>query len=64
MKIKLIKFKNVKSTNDIAIKLIKAHKIAPTLITTEKQSKGRGTMGKKWISKKGNLFFSIFLRLI
>ena len=45
MKIKLIKFKNVKSTNDIAIKLI-AHKIAPTLITTEKQSKGRGTMGK------------------
>ena len=63
MKIKLIKFKSVKSTNDIAIKLIKKNKTQPTLISSEKQTKGRGTMGKKWISQKGNLFISIFFEI-
>ena len=63
MKIKLIKFKSVKSTNDIAIKLIKKKKTQPTLISSEKQTKGRGTMGKKWISQKGNLFISIFFEI-
>ena len=27
------------------------------------QTGGRGTMGKKWVSKKGNLFISIFFKL-
>ena len=35
-------------------------KFRPTIILSEKQTKGRGTMGKKWISKKGNLFLTIF----
>ena len=60
MKIKLIKFKKIKSTNDEAHKLIKKNMVKPTLITTEIQTKGRGTMGKRWISVKGNLFLSIF----
>ena len=60
MKFKSIKFKSVKSTNDIAHKLIKKNKIKPTIILSEKQTKGRGTMGKKWVSKKGNLFLTIF----
>ena len=30
------------------------------MIKANKQTKGRGTMGKKWISKNGNLFLSIF----
>ena len=63
MKIKLIKFKSVKSTNDIAIKLIRKEKVQPTLILSEIQTKGRGTMGKKWISQKGNLFISIFFEI-
>ena len=63
MKIKLIKFKSVKSTNDIAIKFIKKKKTQPTLISSEKQTRGRGTMGKKWISQKGNLFISIFFEI-
>ena len=63
MKIKLIKFKRVKSTNDIAIKLIRKEKVQPTLIFSEIQTKGRGTMGKKWISQKGNLFISIFFEI-
>ena len=60
MKLKSLKFKSVKSTNDIAHKLIKEKKFRPTIIVSEKQTKGRGTMGKKWISKKGNLFLTIF----
>ena len=57
MKIKIKKFKHVKSTNDVAIKLIKRNIQGPTLITSEKQKKGRGQMGKKWISKKRKSFF-------
>ena len=63
MKIKLIKFKSVRSTNDTAIKLIKKNLIIPILIFTENQTKGRGTMGKKWISIKGNLFLSILFKI-
>ena len=63
MKIKSIKFKTVKSTNDEAIKLIKKNSSQPTLIISEKQLKGRGRMGKKWISLKGNLFLSIFFEM-
>ena len=63
MKIKLIKFKSVKSTNDIAINFINQKKTEPTLILSEKQVKGRGTMGKKWISQKGNLFISIYFEI-
>ena len=60
MKLRSLKFKSVKSTNDIALMLIKKNNIKPSIILTEYQTKGRGTMGKKWISKKGNLFLSIF----
>ena len=49
MKLKITKFKSVKSTNDEAIKLIKSGKITSGLVTADLQTKGRGTMGKKWI---------------
>ena len=62
MKIRIKKYKKVKSTNDIALKLIKQNVSKPTLITTEKQTNGRGRIGKKWISKKGNLFISLFFQ--
>ena len=51
MKLISLKFKSVKSTNDIAHKLIKNKKIRPTIILSEKQTRGRGTIGKKWVSK-------------
>ena len=41
MKIKIRKFKQVKSTNDVALKLIQSNIIEPTLIITEKQTDGR-----------------------
>lgn len=63
MKIKHFKFKSVNSTNSIALKFIKQKNLKPTLISSEIQTKGRGTMGKKWISQKGNLFISIFFEM-
>ena len=60
MKIKIKNYKKVKSTNDVAMNLIKRNILEPTLITTEKQTNGRGRIGKKWISLKGNLFITLF----
>ena len=63
MKIKLKKYKTVKSTNDVAIKLIKKNVVDPTLIISNKQTEGRGRVGKKWNSIEGNLFMTIFFKL-
>ena len=63
MIIKNFNYKCVNSTNDIAIKLIKKKNIRAGLVLAEKQKKGRGQRGKKWISYKGNLFVSIFFSL-
>jgi len=62
MKLKIKKFKKVKSTNDIALNLIKKNISGPMLIIAEQQLSGRGRFGRKWISQKGNLFISIFFR--
>ena len=63
MKFKIFKFKKVTSTNDQAIKLIKIDKKSFGCAYAEIQTKGRGTYGKNWISKKGNFFGSIFFPL-
>ena len=63
MKLKIVKFKSVKSTNDEAIKLIRSDKYFLGLVLSDSQIKGRGTMGKKWISYKGNIFISIFFKV-
>jgi BirA family biotin operon repressor/biotin-[acetyl-CoA-carboxylase] ligase len=63
MKFKIFKFKQVTSTNDLAIRIIKKKKNEIGCIYADEQTKGRGTHGKQWISKKGNLFASIFFPL-
>ena len=63
MKLNLIKFKKVKSTNDEAIKIIKSKKNKKGIVISDLQTKGKGTMGKKWVSQKGNFFLSIFFEL-
>jgi len=63
MKLKLYKFKKITSTNDMAINLIKKESKKSGYVHTETQTKGKGTHGRKWISKKGNLFMSIFFPL-
>ncbi len=61
MILNLIRLNKVESTNDEAIKIIKSKKEKRGIIISNLQTKGRGTMGKKWISLKGNFFASIFL---
>ena len=57
MKLKFIKLDSVISTNDEAIDLIKKKNfLKPAIISANNQKKGRGTHGRKWISKKGNIF--------
>tara|TARA_B100000963_G_scaffold214360_1_gene186946 strand:+ start:7283 stop:7795 length:513 start_codon:yes stop_codon:yes gene_type:complete len=63
MKFRILNFKSVNSTNDVAIRLIKNNKVSPTIVVSENQKKGRGQHGKKWISIKGNIFMSFFFQL-
>ena len=44
MKIQIIKYDNVDSTNNVAIRRIKKGKIKPTLIIANSQKKGKGNM--------------------
>jgi len=61
--LKYFKYKCVNSTNHTAINIIKQKNITSGLVIAEKQKKGKGQRGKKWISHKGNLFVTIFFSL-
>ena len=63
MEFEIFKFESVTSTNDVAINLIQKKKKIFGCIYAKKQTKGRGTHGKVWISEEGNLFGSIFFPL-
>ena len=62
MSFKKFFYKKVNSTNDLAIKKIKAG-ISKGIIIADYQKKGRGQHGKKWLSFKGNLFITIFFKI-
>lgn len=53
----------ITSTNDEAKELLTQGK-APqgTVIWADKQTRGRGRMGRRWHSEQGNLYFSIVLK--
>ncbi len=63
MKLKKFNFNSVISTNNTAINIIRNSKNLFGMVIAEKQKKGRGQYGKKWISYKGNLFVSIFFNI-
>ena len=63
MKLKILKYKSLDSTNNKAIKLIRSNQLKPTIIFSNIQKKGRGRYGRKWISIKGNLFLSIYFKI-
>ena len=63
MKFQIYKFNSVTSSNDMAINLIKRENKISGCVYTDKQTKGRGTKGQKWISNKGNFFGSLFFPL-
>ncbi len=60
---RIYNFLNVDSTNDKAINFINNRNINNGFINTFNQKKGRGTYGKKWLSKKDNLLSTIFFPL-
>ena len=55
-------YKKVTSTNDIAYELAKKGAQEGEYVLAETQTKGRGRMQRKWVSKKGNLYVSLILR--
>ena len=63
MKFKKFEFKQVKSTNNTAIRIIKSSNCKFGMVISDIQTMGRGQYGKKWISHKGNLFVSFFHEL-
>ena len=63
MQFEIFKFKNVTSTNDVAINLIKEKKEESGCVYADRQTKGRGTHGRAWVSDEGNLFLSMFFPL-
>ena len=62
MKLKKFNFKKVKSSNNTAIRLIRRG-IDSGVVSADVQTQGKGQRGNKWISKKGNLFISIFFKV-
>ena len=62
MSFKIFNYKKVNSTNDLAIRKIKQN-INKGVILANKQIKGRGQYGRKWISYNGNIFLSIFFNI-
>tara|TARA_Y100000741_G_scaffold112010_1_gene84056 strand:+ start:392 stop:922 length:531 start_codon:yes stop_codon:yes gene_type:complete len=62
MILRKFKYKCVNSTNDVAISLIKKN-IKSGIVISQMQKKGRGRVGRKWISLQGNLFVSIFFSI-
>ena len=60
MRLNLIKFGTVKSTNDIAINIIRSKKSNAGIIVSDNQTKGRGTMGNNGFPKRKFIYFNFF----
>ena len=55
-------YDNVSSTNDIAKEIAKKGGKEKTVILAETQTYGKGRLGRRWISPKGGIWFSVILR--
>jgi biotin-[acetyl-CoA-carboxylase] ligase BirA-like protein len=55
-------FTEVTSTNDVAKELAIKGAKEGTLVIAETQSRGRGRVGREWVSPEGGIWFSIILR--
>ena len=54
-------YDSIDSTQNQALKMANESKSNGTIIVAEKQTGGRGRSGRKWISPKGGIWFSIIL---
>ena len=59
--VRLLSLEDVDSTNEEARRLIAAGERGPLWIVAARQTKGRGRLGRDWISPPGNLFASLIL---
>ncbi len=55
-------FKRVTSTNDLAKELASKGVGEGAMVIAEEQTSGRGRQGRRWISSKGGIWFSVVLR--
>ena len=55
-------FKSTGSTNDFAYRLAEEGAPEGTVVLAEEQAKGRGRMGRQWLSPKGGIYLSLILR--
>jgi BirA family biotin operon repressor/biotin-[acetyl-CoA-carboxylase] ligase len=55
-------YKAITSTNDEGRQLLQEGVPEGVVICAEEQTRGRGRMGRRWISKPGNLYFSLLLK--
>ena len=62
MKLRKFEYKKLTSTNDKSIMLIKKG-FKRGIVFADKQLKGKGRYGRRWISIKGNLTISVFFSL-
>lgn len=59
---KIVFLRNVASTNDLAKKLADYGAGEGTIVLAERQSAGKGRLGRIWTSPLGGLYFSIILK--
>lgn len=59
---KIYSFKKIFSTNDKAFKLASRGEPEGACVISERQTRGRGRLNRKWYSKQGNLYVSLILR--
>jgi len=55
-------FDSIDSTQNQAMKMASDQTNNGTIIIAEKQTSGKGRLGRKWISPKGGIWFSVILR--
>ncbi len=63
MKFKIFSYDTVDNTNATAMKLIRSNKYKKGFVHALSQKKGKGQYGRKWISRRGNFFGTIFFHL-
>lgn len=59
--VRLLAFDQIDSTNDEAKRLVASGERGPLWIAAARQTKGRGRLGRQWISPAGNLHASLLL---